>query len=167
MKGKRLWIAIGIVVSVLLVALVIKNRRQESATEGHTIVTDAPAQSRSPSTVGHPMNMDSRQVPAHYEAPPASRDLRPVLLPSQFAGKTREAYEAVKQIPVTVAQMPCYCHCDKGFGHKSLHSCFEDDHATHCATCVDEALMVYRLQKEDGLSVAQIRERIIAEYQTQ
>ena len=113
------------------------------------------------------MNMDSRQVPAHYEAPPASRDLRPVLLPSQFAGKTREAYEAVKQIPVTVAQMPCYCHCDKGFGHKSLHSCFEDDHATHCATCVDEALMVYRLQKEDGLSVAQIRERIIAEYQTQ
>src|SRR5882672_10343812 len=89
MKGKRLWIAIGIVVSVVLVALVIKSRRQESATEGHKTLTDTLAQSRSPSTVGHPMNMDSRQVPAHYKAPPASRDLRPVLLPSQFAGKTR------------------------------------------------------------------------------
>ena len=39
MKGKRLWIAIGLVVSVVLVALVIKSRRQESVTEGHTTVT--------------------------------------------------------------------------------------------------------------------------------
>jgi hypothetical protein len=73
----------------------------------------------------------------------------------------------MKQIPVTIAQMPCYCHCDRGFGHKSLHSCFEDDHATHCATCVDEALVAYRLQKEQKLSPAQIRERIIAEFSGQ
>jgi len=39
---------------------------------------------------------------------------------------------------------------------QSLHSCFEDDHAAHCVTCTDEALMAYRLQKEQHLSAKQI-----------
>ena len=60
--------------------------------------------------------------------------------------------------------MPCYCHCDRGFGHKSLHSCYVDGHASGCAVCVEEVLTAYRLQKQEGLSPEQIRERIIAEY---
>jgi hypothetical protein len=103
------------------------------------------------------------RVPAHFETPPSVADLKPVLAPAQFAGKASDAYQAVKEIPVTIAQLPCYCHCDRGMGHKSLHSCFEDDHAAHCAVCVDEALMAYRLEKE-GLSASQIRERIIAKF---
>ena len=67
-------------------------------------------------------------------------------------------------IPQTIAQLPCYCHCDRGFGHKSLHSCYVDGHASSCAVCVEEVLTAYRLQKQEGLSPAQIRERIIAEY---
>ena len=103
------------------------------------------------------------QVPAHYDEAPNAADLRPTLQPGQYSGKTREAYEAAKQIPALLAQMPCYCHCDRGMGHKSLHSCFEDDHAAHCATCVDEALMTYELKKQ-GLSPQQIRDKIIAEF---
>jgi hypothetical protein len=162
MKRKTVWIAIGVVISTVVVAAVIHYQGQESATEGGSTMNPRVG-SRSPSTAESPLNMDSHQVPAHYEVPPAAGDLHPLLPSSQFAGKTREAYEAVKQIPVTIAQMPCYCHCDRGMGHKSLHSCFEDEHAAHCATCVDEALMAYRLQKE-GLSAAQIRERIVAKY---
>ena len=101
-------------------------------------------------------------VPAHYESPPTS--LPPTLAPEKFPGKTREAYQAAKDIPQTLAQLPCYCHCDRGMGHKSLHSCFEDDHAAHCDLCVNEALMAYRLQKEQHLSAKKIRERIIAEF---
>lgn len=104
-------------------------------------------------------------VPAHYESPPAR--LPRTLAPEKFPGKTREAYQAAKEIPQTLAQLPCYCHCDRGMGHKSLHSCFEDDHAAHCATCIDEALVAYRLQKEQHLSVKEIRERIIAAYSGQ
>lgn len=103
------------------------------------------------------------QVPAHYDVAPNAADLRPTLQPDQYSGKTRAAYEAAKQIPALLAQMPCYCHCDRGMGHKSLHSCFEDDHAAHCATCVDEALMTYELKKQ-GLSAKQIRDKIIAEF---
>lgn len=92
------------------------------------------------------------------------KNLPPVLPASQFTGMTRMAYAAVKEIPQTIAQLPCYCHCDEGFGHKSLQTCFVDDHAAHCAVCVEEALLAYKLQKEERLSPAQIRERIIKQY---
>ncbi|MCA1565683.1 MAG: PCYCGC domain-containing protein [Acidobacteria bacterium] len=92
------------------------------------------------------------------------KNLPPVLPASQFTGMTKMAYAAVKEIPQTIAQLPCYCHCDEGFGHKSLQTCFVDDHAAHCAVCVEEALLAYKLQKEERLSPAQIRERIIAQY---
>lgn len=107
------------------------------------------------------------RVPAHYEEPPSVSSLGPTLSPEKFTGITRRAYQAAREIPQTIAQLPCYCHCDQSMGHKSLHSCFGDDHAAHCATCAGEALMAYRLEKEQKLSVAQIRDRIIAEYQTQ
>ncbi len=92
------------------------------------------------------------------------KNLPPVLSAAQFTGKTRLAYIAVKEMPETIAQLPCYCHCDEGFGHKSLQTCFTDDHAAHCAVCVEEALLAYKLQKEESLSPAQIRGRIIAQY---
>ncbi|HEX8072918.1 MAG TPA: CYCXC family (seleno)protein [Pyrinomonadaceae bacterium] len=104
------------------------------------------------------------RVPAHYATAAAVGQLPPTLAPAQFVGKTQAAYSAVRAIPQTIAQLPCYCHCDVGFGHKSLHSCFEDDHAAHCAVCVDEALLAYRLQTEEKLTPAQIRARIIAQY---
>ncbi|HEX8096651.1 MAG TPA: CYCXC family (seleno)protein [Pyrinomonadaceae bacterium] len=88
----------------------------------------------------------------------------PTLPADKYTGQTRAAYEAAREIPQTLAQLPCYCHCDMSIGHKSLHSCFEDDHAAHCAVCVNEALQAYRLQKEQGLSPAQIRQRIVAQY---
>jgi hypothetical protein len=121
--------------------------------------------SRSHPEVPRPTPNPAGLVPAHYENPPAT--LPPTLAPDKFPGKTREAYQAAKEIPQTLAQLPCYCYCDRGMGHKSLHSCFEDDHAAHCDVCVNEALMAYRLQKQQKLSPKQIRERIIAQYSTQ
>jgi hypothetical protein len=119
----------------------------------------------------HESNMDKvsvppqeARVPAHFEDAKSARPLKPTLDPAQFFGKTRQAYQVAREIPETLAQLPCYCYCDQGFGHKSLHSCYEDDHSSHCATCVDEALMAYRLQKEEKLSPPQIREKIIAEF---
>jgi len=102
-------------------------------------------------------------VPAHYETAPPRSSLAPTLAPEKFTGKTQEAYRVVREAPQLIAQLPCYCYCDRGFGHKSLHSCFVDDHAAHCAVCVDEALLAYNLQKR-GLSPQQIREQIIAQY---
>ena len=104
------------------------------------------------------------RVPRYAKTSADLKNLPPVLPAAQFTGLTRMAYAAVKEIPQTIAQLPCYCHCDEGFGHKSLQTCFTDEHAAHCAVCVEEALLAYKLQKEERLSPAQIRERIIAQY---
>ncbi|HEX8424209.1 MAG TPA: CYCXC family (seleno)protein [Pyrinomonadaceae bacterium] len=112
---------------------------------------------------GHSHGAPGR-VPRFAQNSADLKNLPPVLPASQFTGLTRMAYAAVKEIPQTIAQLPCYCHCDEGFGHKSLQTCFVDDHAAHCAVCVEEALLAYKLQKEQRLTPAQIRERIIAQY---
>ncbi|HEX8844585.1 MAG TPA: CYCXC family (seleno)protein [Pyrinomonadaceae bacterium] len=105
------------------------------------------------------------RVPAFMDASQA-KSLGPTLSPERFTGQTRDAYRAVQEIPETIAQLPCYCECDRSIGHKSLHSCFEDGHATQCAVCVNEALIAYKLHKS-GLTPVQIRERIIEQYSRQ
>lgn len=106
----------------------------------------------------------AKTMPAHYEQAPSRSSLGPTLDPEKFTGPVREAYRAAREIPQTLAQLPCYCHCDRGMGHKSLHSCYEDDHASHCAVCVNEALLALKLEKEQKLSPAQIRDRIVQEF---
>lgn len=105
----------------------------------------------------------TRRIPAHFKTPPDPKALPPTLAPEQFTGETRAAYQVAKEIPVTLAQLPCFCYCD-AIGHKSLHSCYEDDHSAGCGICKVSALMASQLKKE-GLSDEQIRERLIAHYQ--
>jgi hypothetical protein len=111
-----------------------------------------------------PLQTQSR-IPAFQDVKSAG-SLPPTLQPEQFYGPTREAYRVVREIPATIAQLPCYCHCDQSIGHKSLHSCFQDTHASQCTVCVNEALIAYNMQKS-GMSPEQIRERIIAQYSRQ
>ena len=127
------------------------------------VASISPALPATPTLDAHGHDHSATRVPA-FQVGASVKDLGPTLAPEKFVGKTREAYKAVKAIPETIAQLPCYCECDKAFGHKSLYSCYEDDHASHCAVCVDEVLLAYRLQKEEKLTPEQIRERIIAQY---
>ena len=155
--NKKLIVAILILVAAAFIAA--KYLRPSQSGER---TASARSSSTSRPEVPSPASDTAAIIPAHYESVPSS--LPPTLAPEKFPGKTREAYQAAREIPQTLAQFPCYCHCDRGMGHKSLHSCFEDDHAAHCDVCTNEALLAYRLQKEQHLSAKQIRERIIAEY---
>jgi hypothetical protein len=127
-----------------------------------TATKTRPSGSQTATNPNTPIAQPQARVPAFQDAKSAM-NLPATLQPEQFFGPTREAYKAVKEIPETIAQLPCYCHCDKSIGHKSLHSCFQDTHASQCAVCVNEALLAYNLQKS-GVPPAQIRERIIAQY---
>lgn len=122
---------------------------------------------KSPATLSQPEARQATQpvakVPAHYETAPGSKSLGSTLAPTNFFGKTKQAYEVARKIPVTLAQLPCYCHCDESVGHKSLHSCFVDEHAASCAVCVDEALLAYQMEK-NGKTASEIREQIVAQY---
>jgi hypothetical protein len=56
-------------------------------------------------------------------------ETRPVLDPLLFTGLAREAYAAAKKHPEVMNQVFCYCKCDEPpFNHKSLLSCFADNH---------------------------------------
>jgi hypothetical protein len=106
-------------------------------------------------------------VPA-YQSGSSLSNLPPTLAPEAFTkASVRAAYAVAREIPQTLAELPCYCHCDKSIGHKSLHSCFTDDHGANCGTCMNEAMRAYQLQKEQKLSPGQIREKIIAEFSLQ
>jgi hypothetical protein len=162
MKRKEAWLIVaGLAAGLTLPGLM---RRQEP--------TPPRAQSKDRAELGSQSSPEKQSavnaatVPAHYETTPPLNSLAATLAPDKFNGKTREAYQVAREIPQTMAQLPCYCYCDRGMGHKSLHSCFEDDHAAHCAVCTDEALIAYRLQKQ-GLRPKQIRERIVEEFSGQ
>ena len=47
--------------------------------------------------------------------------------PKLFRGKTRQAYQIAREIPVVLAQIPCFCECE-AFGHENLLDCFIDQH---------------------------------------
>lgn len=110
--------------------------------------------------------LSNNRVPAHFEDVKSIGQLPPTLSPDRFIGPAHDAYKIAQEIPETLAQLPCYCHCDMSMGHKSLHSCFEDTHASQCAVCVSEALVAYDLQKS-GMKPAEIRDRIIQVYSHQ
>jgi hypothetical protein len=148
----KLLIVGGAALVVLAIALIVNTSNRSSTKHQHLAEEPAAAS-----------NHSHGRLPAFQPASEV-KTLAPTLSPGEFFGKAREAYAAAKVIPETLAQLPCYCHCDRGFGHKSLHTCFVDDHASHCAVCVDEALLAYKLQKEDKMSPEQIRELIIAKY---
>lgn len=155
--------SIAVVIAIGAVAL-MGERKSYQTPVVHTPVTAGPETPPPPSAHSSMPAVAAERVPAHYEAPPSASSLGATLSPDKFIGKTKEAYQIAREIPQTLAQLPCYCHCDEGFGHKSLHSCFEDDHAASCAVCTEEALLAYQLQKELKLTPAQIRQRIIAGY---
>ncbi len=71
-------------------------------------------------------------IPAYNPGPPPKdAKLPPILGRSSYGGQTPQypfqthAYELAAKIPAVLHQQPCYCYCDRGMGHKSLHSCFE------------------------------------------
>jgi hypothetical protein len=98
-------------------------------------------------------------TPPYYQQPPAH--LAAVLQSKWFSdAETKASYEAASTYSQLFAQLPCYCHCERTHGHKSLLSCFADAHGAECSICRREALFA-RSEARKGKPVIQIREEII------
>ena len=160
---KKNWLLIAGIALLLVAAVLMVTSANKQAPSNTTTQTVATTQTPAPHHE-HSTSTTAKAVPAHFEVPPSKSLLGPTLDPDTFTGPARDAYRAVREIPVTIAQLPCYCHCDQEFGHKSLYSCFETEHASHCAVCVQEALLALKLEREQKMSPAQIRDTIVAQY---
>lgn len=95
--------------------------------------------------------------------PPAKLALTQTLSPEMFTGKARAAYQAAKDVPEVLAQLPCFCGCMSNFGHKNNLYCFADEHGASCDLCQDIALDAHELYKS-GASVESIRGTIRGRY---
>ncbi len=82
---------------------------------------------------------------------------RLTLEPGLFQGPVREAYEIAQSDPALLAQLHCYCGCDRTDGHQNLLDCFRDRHGATCSICVAEAREA-RVLANQGVSIDQIRD---------
>src|SRR5688572_20988432 len=142
---KKIWILIGGIIVLLIAAVLVVNQQQTTTSRTRGIYESA---SNTPATT-------NSQTPADTHAGHAHASTAAKVVPAFLTTAPSRA-----SLGPTLAPMPCYCYCDRGMGHKSLYSCFEDDHAAHCAVCVNEALLAHKLEKEGKLTTAQIRDRI-------
>ena len=114
------------------------------------------------------LQSESDQEVPHFNAaaPAAGSELPPTLTKDQLWGNNAQfpyqmhAYELASKIPKVIYQQPCYCYCDRGMGHTSLHSCFSGTHGAVCATCLKELYYTYTMNKQ-GKTARQIRAGII------
>jgi hypothetical protein len=72
----------------------------------------------------------------------------------------QRVYALAAQIKQLLYQLPCYCHCDREMGHKSLDSCYRERHGSHCSICQQELFYAYE-QTTKGKGVTEIRSGII------
>ncbi|MGH9713392.1 MAG: CYCXC family (seleno)protein [Candidatus Acidiferrales bacterium] len=102
----------------------------------------------------------AEDLPAYHANPPL------LLLPATLDPKTfpdaenQKIYALAAKEKAVLYQQPCYCHCDKHAGHKSLLDCYVDRHASVCDVCKKEAVFAYQ-QSKRGKTPAQIRAAII------
>src|SRR5262245_12238947 len=75
------------------------------------------------------------RIPDHFTSAEAAKPLTQTLDPKQFSVPyVVKSYQLAKEMPEVLAQQPCYCYCDTGFGHKSLLDCHKDNHSAECLT---------------------------------
>lgn len=94
---------------------------------------------------------------AYMPKPPVPTMLDPKQFPDFL---NQNVYALAARIVPVLYQQPCYCYCDRHFGHKSLADCFAGRHGAECDVCQKEAVLAYQLTQK-GKSPAQIRAAII------
>ena len=93
----------------------------------------------------------------------AAAQLRVTLDPQGFQGDVREAYADRRARSRLLAQLHCYCGCDKTLGHKSLLDCYRDNHASTLRDLLGEARDAEPMAQR-GMPIEQIRDTLRARY---
>jgi Protein of unknown function with PCYCGC motif len=109
-----------------------------------------------PRATSHLAQSPEEAVPAFHNAAPHGQ-LPETLSPTEFSEiVVQNAYVLAARVKKILYQQPCYCHCDRSQGHKSLLDCFASKHGAGCGVCMREAIYSYE-QWHQGKTAAQIR----------
>lgn len=98
---------------------------------------------------------------AHHPTPRTGLTVADVEVAERYAAYPRiaEVYTMAAQIPQVLDGLYCYCDCSRHSGHRSLLTCFQDDHGAACDVCLTEAALAYRMT-QDGKSLKEIRKAV-------
>ncbi len=83
--------------------------------------------------------------------------------PSLFRGEAAAAYEVARRDPGLLAQIHCYCGCDRDLGHRSLLDCYRTRHGSQCPICIGEAIEAERMEQQ-GVPIEEIRDALRTRY---
>jgi len=85
----------------------------------------------------------------------------------RFDKEVVPAYEVARKYPRTLDRLHCFCECQESMihRHKTLLTCFTNDHAAGCGICLREALMAAEL-KEKGMPDDQIENTVESVFKT-
>ena len=121
-----------------------------------------PQQAASSSLQGaNPAQSPAEEAVPAYHAQAPKGELPETMNPGLFTDPVvQNAYAVAAKIKKTLYQQPCYCHCDRSQGHKSLLDCFASKHGSGCGTCIYEDFYAFE-QSRKGKTAAQIRAGII------
>jgi Protein of unknown function with PCYCGC motif len=122
----------------------------------------APQQAAStpPQDASLPQSAADEVVPAYHAQAPRG-ELPSTMDPELFTDSVvRNAYAVAAKIKRILYQQPCYCHCDRSQGHKSLLDCFASKHGSGCGTCIYEDFYAFE-QAAKGKTATQIRTGIV------
>lgn len=75
------------------------------------------------------------------------QETRPTQDPLLYANDPyiKEAYTIAREIPGVLDKLFCYCYCALDHKHKSLLTCYVDDHSAKCGICLREAVVAKQL----------------------
>ena len=119
-----------------------------------------PVDSKLPQDSNPAQSAADEAVPAFHQQAPQG-ELPATMNPDLFTEPVvQNAYAVAAKIKKILYQQPCYCHCDRSQGHKSLLDCFASKHGAGCGTCIYEDFYAFE-QSSKGKSAAQIRTGII------
>jgi hypothetical protein len=96
---------------------------------------------------------------SHHPAPRPGITAARVLRADSVPERAREAYTIAARIPDVLDGLFCHCDCHEREGLRSLLECFEEDMATTCAICQNQAVAAGEMRAA-GKSLAQIRAAI-------
>ena len=86
---------------------------------------------------------------------------------SRYEPEVAPAYAAARQYPQTMDRLHCFCECQESMvhRHKTLLTCFTNDHAAGCGICIREALLAKEL-KDKGKSDEEVENTVESVFKT-
>jgi hypothetical protein len=166
-----LFLVIGIVIVGIFAFALLREQPAPKTTQvapaEQTQNNDQKRESIIPDPASDMASIPEAQQPVEFRIPVFHENVDALTLPavkdpSTVAPEARAAYTIVQNKPKLIAQLPCFCYCER-WGHGSLHDCFVTEHAVTCDVCMNEAIQADKLDQQ-GVSAAEIRETIVAQY---